>query len=293
MTLNLLNGITETEQYKAWKFPGGEIHFKLNERTINDIVHWNLMVRQADNLHIYARITSAENLLFLALVVDTIYKDFDIMPIVHIGYMPYQQADRDFGVGECFSLHTICNILNSLPVHEYIIFDPHSDVTPALLNNVVVEDNSEFIKWVLNSLDAESNETYKFESLVVLSPDAGAYKKIFKLCDKIGFTGSIETANKYRDTKDGGLHVRLSTNDFEGRDILIIDDICMGGRTFIELAKQLQDKNIGNMYLAVSHGIFNNGYQELGKYFKGIYTTNSFQPFDENFLKPKMYNIFQ
>lgn len=36
----------------------------------------------------------------------------------------------------------------------------------------------------------------------------------------------------------------------------MVDDICDGGRTFIELGAALKEKNAGNLYLIVSHGIF-------------------------------------
>jgi ribose-phosphate pyrophosphokinase len=272
MLLDLTKGIVETPLYHAWKFPGGEIHFRLKDHVVNEITH-EQMLEGGAIIHINTRLKTAMDVIFLAIVVDTIYKYFSIKPVVNIGYMPYQQADRDFGVGECFSLKTITNLLNALPVDTYIVFDPHSDVTPALLNNIIVVDNTEFIKYTLNEMmKMEINE----EDITILSPDAGAYKKIFKLCEKIGFKGPIESANKCRSTKDGSISgIRLSTIDFgKAPYVLIIDDICVGGRTFIELAKHIPATNL---YLAVSHGIFSNGFGELAKRYKGVFTTNSWQ----------------
>jgi len=37
----------------------------------------------------------------------------------------------------------------------------------------------------------------------------------------------------------------------------------------------LRERNVGNLYLAVSHGIFSNGFGELAKYFERVFTTNS------------------
>jgi ribose-phosphate pyrophosphokinase len=47
-----------------------------------------------------------------------------------------------------------------------------------------------------------------------------------------------------------------------------------GGGTFIGLAKELKNKNAGKLYLAVSHGIFSKGFEEL-KCFERIFTTDS------------------
>ena len=68
----------------------------------------------------------------------------------------------------------------------------------------------------------------------------------------------------------------------EGSDILIVDDICDGGRTFIGLAEELKKKNAGDLYLFVTHGIFSQGFSELKKHFKKIFSTNSFNDFNQD-----------
>jgi ribose-phosphate pyrophosphokinase len=226
-----------------------------------------------DDVVIYTRVNNSDALILLALVADTIARTWNNEIHVYMPYAPYQQADRAFSDGESFSVKTIANILNALPVTSYTVFDAHSDVFPALVRNCHVESNHQFVTSILILLTLK----YKQEQseLVILSPDAGAYKKIFKLAEAIGFKGSVETANKYRDTTNGELQVRLSLDDFGGRNILIIDDICIGGRTFTALADELRKRNVGQLFLAVSHGIFSNGLLELGKEFSDIFTTNS------------------
>jgi ribose-phosphate pyrophosphokinase len=256
--LNLTHGLTDNEQYKAFKFPGGEIHLKFKmDYLFND-----------GDITIQTRLNSSDDLILLILAIETIAKDWPNRKItVFIPYMPYQQADRDFSVGECFSLKTITTILNSLPVEQYVVYDAHSDVTPALLKKCKVIDNSTYIKHVVSTLP---------ENVILLSPDAGAYKKIYKLAEKINFKGEVASANKSRSISTGNIDsIELSKQDFEGKPVLIVDDICIGGRTFVELAKKLKERNVGSLYLAVSHGIFSNGLNELSQYFDGIFTTNS------------------
>lgn len=258
ISIKLVNGITDNAQYKAFKFPGGEIHLKFKQ---------DFSETERDFL-IDTRLNSSDDIMLLIIAIDVLKKDWPDKKIhVYIPYMPYQQADRDFSVGECFSLKTITTLLNSMPVESYKVYDPHSDVTPALLKNCRVVDNSNYIKTVVESLEP---------NLVLLSPDAGAYKKIYKLAEKIKFSGEVASANKSRSISTGNIDsIELSRQDFDGRDVLIVDDICIGGRTFIELAKKLKERNVGNLYLAVSHGIFSNGLNELSKYFTKVFTTNS------------------
>ncbi len=138
-TLDLTKGLGDFEHYKAWKFPGGELDFILK-------APWG----KCNKVQINTRIDSSDDLILLCLAVDVLRKDCNIENLnVFIPYMPYQQADRNFGKGESFALKSICNVLNSLPVDKYTIFDPHSDVSPALLKNCITIDNSEFIEYKL------------------------------------------------------------------------------------------------------------------------------------------------
>ena len=65
--------------------------------------------------------------------------------------------------------------------------------------------------------------------------------------------------------------------------ILIMDDLCDGGATFIAEAEYLRDTAAINkdrkIYLFVYHGLFTKGFDELFKYFDRIYTTNSYKEY--------------
>ena len=55
---------------------------------------------------------------------------------------------------------------------------------------------------------------------------------------------------------------------------IILDDICDGGRTFIELAKELR-KVYGECYIAlvVTHGIFSKGLDVILEHLDDVYAT--------------------
>jgi len=249
MIIDLRKGIGDFEEYSAWKFPAGEIHFKLKSKpSISTTVVTNM--------------SCSDDIILLAIASDTIRKCSIHELNLRIDYMAYQQADRNFGDLECFSLKTICNIINSLVFNNVVVFDPHSDVAPALLNNCTTIDNSEFIKTVISNFNSEN--------LIVLSPDAGAYKKIFSLCDKIGFKGQIECCSKSRNHDTGEKTIIVPEFDPE-KHVLIIDDICLAGGTFLGIKSKIQNQTS----LAISHGIFNNGIENLLSEFGTIYTTDS------------------
>ena len=111
-----------------------------------------------------------------------------------------------------------------------------------------------------------------------MSTDAGGFKPLMKLADKLNWKGETESASKSR-KYDGGkskLVQKIDRHDFEGKDILLIDDMSIGGGTFKGLSKMLKERNCGKLYLAVSHiTIENLGTDPVTNYFDKVFTTNS------------------
>jgi len=122
------------------------------------------------------------------------------------------------------------------------------------------------------------------EEVVLISPDGGALKKIYKVAEYLGGVEVIECSKK-RDVKTGQLSgFRVYEDDLKGKHCMIVDDICDGGGTFLGLAEELRAKNAGALSLAVSHGIFSKGVEVLTDQFDYVFTTNSFKDFDHDKL---------
>ena len=143
----------------------------------------------------------------------------------------------------------------------------------------------------------------KKENLIIMFPDAGSYKWGMKLLDKINWESEIYCASKSRKYENGEskLVQVIDKQDFKGKDILLIDDICVYGGTFIGLAKMLKERNVGKLYLAVSHMTVEAPSNELWKCFDKIFTTNSkgieyvsgLKPFETTFVKNlEIINLF-
>ena len=181
-------------------------------------------------------------------------------------------------------LKLVCNFLNGLTNFNYQIFHPHnSEVVEALLDKVEIVDNSEFIRTVLLEIEGEGMPEWllnlgKNNNLILMSSDAGGFKPLMKLADKIGWKGETFSASKSRKYEEGKskLIQQIDCQDFKGKDILIIDDICVYGGTFKGLAKMLKKRNCGRLFLAVSHmTVLELGKDSVGNYFDRVFTTNS------------------
>lgn len=223
------------------------------------------------------RINDYKDLWQLAQVCEVLYYN-DIRALIHIPCILDGQADRRFVENQSSGLKLVMNFLNKLCTTEghdigFEIFHPHNpEVVESLLKSGQVKDNSIFIDKVLDKLAPIDN-------IDVLSPDAGSFKWISKVLDKVGFDGGLYMAGKNRVWKDGTsiLTQVVEKQDFQGRDILILDDICIYGGTFKGLAKLLRERNVGELYLAVSHMTIQNhkGKDTVFDYFDRVFTTNS------------------
>jgi ribose-phosphate pyrophosphokinase len=268
-----------TEVFKKTKYPDGTFY----ATKLEDISH--------GIFNVY--LNSYEDLWFLAQCASLIDAS---KSIIKINCMIDQQADRQFEPNESFNLKIVANFLNSLNFGQVIIFHPHSDVTPALTNNSVILDNSLFIKQVLDIItspqayDEEGKKvpltmfegdytTRDTKNLILVSSDAGGNKPLQKLCDKLDWKGETFSALKARKYVHGKseLTQEVLRDNFEGKDLLIVDDMCLYGGTFIGLAKLFRERNIGKLNLAISHLTVPNPNPLLFELYDKIFTTNSKQ----------------
>lgn len=190
---------------------------------------------------------------------------------LNIPYLLGARSDRKFVTGgNSYLVDVLAPIINSLNFESVIVYDVHSDVAAACIKNLTSITNSELVRDALKVISPQSRD------VVLISPDAGAYKKIYGVAKDLGIPNVI-TAMKYRDPETGTIlstEINIPANLLSYK-FVIVDDICDGGRSFIELSKILQAQLITEIYLVVSHGIFSAGYDELNKHFIQVHTTNS------------------
>ncbi len=239
--------------YKTSLFPGGEVYVKV------DIPAWCSSVR------INSRCNNSDDLMRIIMTADAVKR----AGIEHIGlflpYLPYSRQDRVCEKGESFSLKVACLMLLSCGFNSIHTYDNHSNVAEVLLDNLHNHDNTFEVQ--------EFMDHHNLRNVTLVIPDFGASKKAKVLYYEIDNITSAIQCNKVRVA--GHLTVDKIGEDIKGKVVVVIDDICDGGRTFVELGKRLKAAQIKEAYLFVSHGIFSAGFDELKKYYVGIGTTNS------------------
>jgi ribose-phosphate pyrophosphokinase len=281
VTLDLTSLENSNIKYKISKFPDGQQSITLDKP---------LITQRLSMVSIKSRLNSFKDL-ELIITANQCLREFGIDDVnLYTPYFLGGRSDRKFGEGQTNYLkNVICPIINSQKFNKVVVMDPHSDVLEACLDNFVKIGNFELVEFALDNINDKN--------ITLVSPDAGAFKKIFDVASKFSIENII-TATKVRDMKTGNiLHTDVPGIE-QHNDIkyVIVDDICDGGRTFIEIAKTIHNvRPTAKIYLVVTHGIFSAGFKSLFEYFEGIYCTNSIDDIDETSFageKVKQLNIF-
>jgi len=230
--------------YEHFFFGGGEQHIKLNQEDLCNTYNATIWMHYAQDSDIWK----------LALIVDALRRSNINILNLNIPYFPAARQDRVCVEGEPLSVKVYADFINAMNFSKVTIFDPHSDVTPALINNVIVIDNTKFVGAILgemNALDATGKT-------VLVSPDAGSNKKVANVAKYLHKTSgqevSVVRADKLRNVATGQIiETTVYADDLTGKNCYIIDDICSKGGTFCALAKVLKAKGASKVYLVVSH----------------------------------------
>lgn len=267
------------KKYKIFRYPAGEAQVRLFELEV-------LQAMRADCIRVTANIRDGE-VMELALLTNALQNAIDFNGTycqLILPYLPYGRADRKFLTGDCAGLATFAGLINSLEYNHVVTWDAHSEVAKDLIQNLVNLPSTDLILKVVNKIGRKN--------LLVLLPDKGAvrYEGIVKALDLPFVYGE-----KVRDAATGKLSgFKVPTITTPYKKILIVDDICDGGGTFLGLQTACEaalchlDSNLTtpNYFLFVTHGIFSKGLLPFGGVFKKIFTSSSFGISKEAHLIP-------
>lgn len=216
-----------------------------------------------DNLIVYWKFESEAEVMHMCSLLELLRNQSEYPFKVVIPYLPYARQDKAVSNTTTFNLCVLERILSQF-VSEVYVFDQHS------ISNRFFKQLSFINDFHLKAIMDCGEKQYN-----VVFPDEGAVKKYqeyimphFKK-KRNQLTGEIEALEFSISEK--------RRREFDSTEVFfLIDDICDGGRTFIECAKVLKvEYPRAELRLIVSHGIFSKGYDELNQYFTKIYSTHS------------------
>lgn len=199
-------------EHDSFTYPCGEVHIRVKDYKYNARVNilWNF--------------EKTDEVMQVLLMVDACRRAGLNVESLSIYYVPFSRQDRVMVEGDCLSIKVFADLVNTMKLKEIYIIDPHSDVTSALIDNVTIRTQEDVFKKYFEGKTG----------FFLISPDAGALKKIHKLAKLVKPVATIE-CSKVRDVETGEISgVDIGLHNFNGRDCYIVDDICDGGSITID-----------------------------------------------------------
>lgn len=254
-----------TEIFHVMKYPAGEFHVSIKHGA--PIGHYH------NTMAIIWPARDYNDLCTILLAWETYRRHMGEGIRVVVPYFPFARHDRRNGAGDSNPLQFAIKLMQPMiDAGDLIIIDPHSDVS-----GVIPHINQTAI---VRQLNAEGQIFHNFATVVI--PDAGATKKTLAWLPNLG--NRHAQGLKHRDTTTGhlsgfGVQFPVGMRPMPGDPVVIVDDICDGGGTFLGLMQEVDEvmPEHGKAILAVTHGLFTKGLTDLLHVFDEIWTLDIYR----------------
>lgn len=239
----------QSSHFTLISYPDGQhsIKLALNKLNVKEPVSIKCRIRYFSELEV------------LFCLVNALRKNDFYVASINFVYLFGMRSDRAFEIGEPnYFRDVLAPVINLLKTHIYVMV-PHNP------------DQLVYIEGVPTYPD------YSFTS----SLSFGGDKSVKRWAS--GLHGYFEKKRtKDRITVD--LH--YDYEEFNYDSIMVVDDLCDGGATFLEEARYLKDKYPDKkLKLFVHHGLFTQGVNVLASYYDEIICTNSYHDIEHPKVK--------
>lgn len=245
--------LTDPKYFKWITYPDNQISLTLTDEY--------LKLRNAYELDtIYQSIASYTDLIRLLTLKQ-------LEPALHelnliAPYIFASRSDKQVVPNSSIDVKIVADIINSCNFKSVTVYDPHSAVTSALINNC---NPVSLESWARDYI----LENWTIGSTYLISPDIGAYHKTEHIVQSIrsifaDFT--VPDAIVFHKTRNSEGHIsfdcpNIPTDEtFLNKTFIICDDLIDGGMTFTLIANGIKKVNPNStVILIVTHGLFSKG----------------------------------
>lgn len=242
--INFING----KGYKVIEFPDGELHLELDG------------IDRKEDVWIECRICNGNDLFLLMQLSDILKRQ--CVKVIHIGiyYLMGMRCDRLFDLNRPFTLGIVADVINSFNANEVCVYEAHSDRTIKEIRNC-----KNFMLTPFNLYRYEKDYTF-------VAPDKGAKERYKKLDFDV-------VCSKKRDAATGELlgFEANALKSVEGKDLMVADDLCDGGGTFVGLAPKLRELKPKSLSLLVTHAVQKKGIENVAAVYDKVYITDTYK----------------
>lgn len=260
--LNLIKKELSDIDYSISRFPDGEAQITLGEFS------------HKDEINVRCRITSAEEL-FILMQVSDILRRHGMRFSISIYYLMGMGMDRVMSFNRPYTLNMVVHVLDNLGAYGIYLFCPHSSTALDLFRYTSVAQINP------DRLDSIVNTTFNDYQIVL--PDAGAIER----AGVHDIPEGVLIGEKVRNVTTGKIEsIKIKNPEvIDGRPLLIQDDLCDGGGTFIGLAQAIREINPkADINIVVCHMVNPKGIENLSKNFNHVWFTNSYKDWQNEVL---------
>lgn len=165
---------------------------------------------------------------------------------LNMPYIPNARMDKTKS-NSLPTLKYFSDFINKLQFDKVYVFDPHSDASINLINNIIVKTPEEYIAKIFKHI--------KIDNLILFFPDVGAMNRYSEIIKKYNIPYIFGI--KKRDNNTGRITQLTISNDknieLKNMDVLIIDDILSSGETIKYSINLLKEYKVNKIYVFVSH----------------------------------------
>jgi ribose-phosphate pyrophosphokinase len=203
---------------------------------------------------IQSTFSPADNILELLLMIDAVRRASAYKVIAVIPYYGYARQDRKDKPRVAIGAKLIANMIVAAGADRVITMDLHAAQIQGYFDIPVdhLDSSAIFIPYI---------ENLKLENLTFAAPDVGSANRIREISSY--FNADMVICDKHR-KRANEIASMVVIGDVEGRDVVLIDDICDTGGTLAKAAGLLKDKGARSVRALCTHPVLSgNAYANI------------------------------
>ena len=165
--------------------------------------------------------------------------------VLDLPYLPHARMDRVKNDEDVFTLKTFASLINSLDFRAVYVLYAHSNVGTALIDRCYNLNPKYYIQKAIDKLG------YNKYCLCLFFPDEGAQKRYGEMFPEYRQAFGIKKRNWETRKIEG--YMIVGEENIVNSHVLIIDDICSYGNTFIKAAEAVTAAGAEGVSLYVTH----------------------------------------
>lgn len=189
-----------------------------------------------------------ERLMELLIAIDTVKRSSASDIVCIIPYFGYARQDRKAHPRQPITARLVADLLTSAGADRVVTVDLHAPQIQGFFS-FPVDD----MKTVPMMGQYYKNKGLDLENTIVVSPDHGGANRARQLAEILGTTIAIVDKRRPRPNV---VEVQNVIGDVEGKDCIVVDDICDTGGSLCAACQILKDHGAKDVYVALAHGVF-------------------------------------